>query len=88
MWTFEYPTGRIAAGKTLRVITPHSATIHLTVDGWLTAHDLEMRDTDVGCCFADLATNQLAADACVDFTFRWGERWEGKDFRVTVGPRG
>jgi len=84
MWTFDHPTTRIAAGQTLRLITPRSAKIHWTSDGWLTAHDLEMHDTGVGCWFADLATAQLAGGACVDFTFRWGERWEGKDFRVTV----
>jgi glucoamylase len=92
MWTFDHPTVRITAGKTLRLITPLSAKIHWTSDGWMTAHDLEMRDTAVGCWSGDLATTQLAAGASVDFTFQWGERWEGKDFRVTVEapavPRG
>jgi glucoamylase len=92
MWTFDHPTVRIGAGKTLRLITPLSAKIHWTSDGWMTAHDLEMRDTGVGCWFGDLPTTQLAAGARVDFTFRWGERWEEKDFRVTVEapavPRG
>jgi glucoamylase len=92
MWTFAHPTVSIDAGKTLRLITPRSAKIHWTSDGWMTAHDLDMRDTAVGCWFGDLATTQLAAGARVDFTFRWGERWEGKDFRVTVEapavPRG
>jgi len=49
MWTFDHPTVRITAGKTLRLITPLSAKIHWTSDGWMTAHDLEMRDTAVGC---------------------------------------
>ncbi len=84
MWTFDHPTVRIAPGQTLRLITPRSATILWTSDGWITAHDLEMRDTAGGCWFGDLETTRLAAGACVDFTFRWGERWEGKDFRVTV----
>ena len=92
MCTFDHPTVRIAAGKTLRLITPLSAKIHWTSDGWMTAHDLEMRDTGVGCWFGDLATTQLAAGACVEFTFRWGERWEKRDFRVIVEapavPRG
>ncbi len=84
MWTFGHPAGRMAAGKTLRLITPLSATVHWTSDGWTTVHDLEMRDTAVGCWFGDLPTIHLAAGGRVDFTFRWGERWEGKDFRVTV----
>jgi glucoamylase len=92
MWTFDHPTVRIAAGKTLRINTPRSAKIHWTSDGWMTAHDLEMRDTGVGCRFGDLATTQLVASARVDFTFLWCDRWEGKDFRVTVEaltiPRG
>jgi glucoamylase len=84
MWTFAHPTERIAPGQTLRIITPRSATIHWTSDGWKTAHDVELRDTTGGCWFGDLATPGLAAGAGVDFTFRWGERWEGKDFRVMV----
>jgi glucoamylase len=92
MWTFDHPIMRIGAGNTLRLITPLSATIHWTSSGWMTAHDLEMHDTGVGCWFGQLPTAQLAVGARVDFTFRWGERWEGKNFRVTVEasvvPRG
>ena len=84
MWTFAHPVVRIDAGKTLRLITPLSAMIHWSADGWTTAHDLKMHDTGIGCWFGDLPTNQLGSGARVDFTFRWGERWEGKDFRVTV----
>jgi glucoamylase len=84
MWTFGHPAGRIEAGKTLRLITPCFATVHWSADGWATVHDLEMRDTTVGCWFGDLPTTRLAAGARIEFTFRWGERWEGKDFRVTV----
>ena len=88
MWTFGHQTVRIAAGKTLRLITPISAQIRWTSDGWMTAHDLDMRDTTVGCWFGDLATTQLAVGVHIDFTFQWGEQWEGKDFRVTVEAPG
>jgi len=84
MWTFDHPTGRIAAGQTLRIITPRPATIHWTSDGWTTVLDLEMRDTAGGCWFGDLPTSRLAPGTHVDFTFRSGERWEGKDFRAMV----
>ena len=88
MWTFAHPTAGLAAGQTLRLITPHSATIRWTSDEWRSAHDLEMRDAGIGCWFGDLGTTQLEASAQVEFTFRWGERWEGRNFRVTVeSPR-
>lgn len=84
MWTFAHPTECIAPGKTLRIIIPMSAAIHWTSDGWRTAHDVELRDTAGGCWFADLAAAGVTAGACVDFTPRWGERWEGKNFRTTI----
>lgn len=84
MWTFDHPVTRINAGKTLRVITPLFARIRWSSDSWTTVHELEMRDAAIGCWYGDLQTTQLAAGACIDFTFQWDGRWEGKDFRVTV----
>ena len=48
------------------------------------ANDLETRDAGFGCWFADLPSNNLPAGVNVLFTFRWQERWEGKDFQVQI----
>jgi len=86
MWTLIHPTRQIAAGKTLRIITSAPAKIHWSSDGWTTVHDLEMQETGLGCWFGDLPTERLAVDARVVFTFLWAQRWEGRDFQVTIGP--
>ncbi len=85
MWTLVHPVRRIAAVKTLRVITPVAATLRWSADGWKTVHDTDARDAGIGCWFADLPTGPLAPGARLDFTFRWEDRWEGRDFQVIIG---
>jgi glucoamylase len=84
MWTFAHQPPLIAPGKTLRIITEDTATIHWSFDGWATANDLEMRDAGLGCWFGDLPSDQLEAGARIVFTFSWQEKWEGKDFQVGI----
>ena len=85
MWTLAHQLQRIAQGKTLRIITEKTATIHWSFDGWATANDLETRDAGFGCWFADLPSAQLQTGARIVFTFLWQEGWEGKDFQVEIG---
>jgi glucoamylase len=84
MWTFAYQPQSIAQGKTLRIITDRATKIHWSFDGWVTANDLETRDTGIGCWFGDLPSDQLQADARIVFTFLWPEGGEGKDFQVRI----
>ena len=84
MWTFAHQLQRINPGKWLRIITEKAATIHWSFDGWATANDLQTCDTRFGCWFADLPSHRLDAGARIDFTLLWQERWEGKDFQVSI----
>jgi glucoamylase len=86
MWTFDYQTSRIACGKTLRIITPAPATLRWSFDGWATPRETELTDAGINCWFADLAAQTLPMGTKISFTFRWENRWEGKDFGITVGP--
>jgi len=85
MWTFAHQPQQIAAGKMLRIITDKAATIHWSFDNWATAHDLEMRDTGLGCWFGDLPSGELQPNARIVFTLLWPEGGEGKDFQVGIG---
>jgi glucoamylase len=84
MWTLAHPIQQIDAGKALRIITPAAAKIHWSSDGWKSVHDLDAQATGIGCWFGDLPTSQLAAGARIVFTFLWAEKWEGRDFEVSV----
>ncbi|MBC8096470.1 MAG: hypothetical protein H7Y43_11710 [Akkermansiaceae bacterium] len=84
IWTLAHQPQRLTLGKTLRIITEKTATIHWSFDGWATANDLEMRDSGFGCWFGDLPSAQLQAGARIVFTILWQEGWEGKDFQVEI----
>ena len=84
MWKLAHQPQRIAQGNTLRIITEKAATIHWSVDGWVTAHDLETRDVGFGCWFGDLPSALLSARTRIVFTLLWQEGWEGQDFQVLI----
>jgi glucoamylase len=85
-WRFNNKLHRMQDGKVLRVETLAAATVHWSVDGWQTASDAGTRDTGLGVYIADLPTKDLRASGEVVFTFHWqdADRWEGRDFSVTV----
>ncbi len=84
IWTFSHQLVRIPAGKGLRIITGAPAMVHWSCDEWKTPQDQQTRDTGLYCWSADLDTTRCAAGTRVLFTFRWQDRWEGRDFAVNV----
>ncbi|HEY4248655.1 MAG TPA: glycoside hydrolase family 15 protein [Lacunisphaera sp.] len=84
MWTFAHQLAAIEVGKKLRLIVAAPGGVHWSADGWNSTGDVEMRSTGLGCWFADLETNRLPSGANVTFTFRWQEKWEGRDFAVVI----
>ncbi len=84
IWTFAHQLQQITPGKTLRIITDRAATIHWSLDGWVTANDLEMRDTDLGCWFGDLPSDGLQPGDSIAFTFHWQGDWQGNNFQVAI----
>ena len=84
MWTLAHQPQRMPQGKTLRIITEKTATIHWNFDGWTTANDLVTQDTGFGCWFADLPSVKLSIGARIVFTILWQEGWEGKDFQMEI----
>jgi glucoamylase len=87
IWTFAHQTARMPMGKTLRIITGAVASIRWSCDGWATMTDTEARETSLGCWFGDLPTSDLEEDTTLLFTFRWGTKWEGRDYQVRIKKR-
>ena len=87
VWTLAHQPPRIASGKTLRIITEHTAVIHWSFDGWATVNDLEMRDAGFGCWFGDLPADQLPGHTRIVFTLRTRDGWVGEDFEVLTETR-
>lgn len=82
IWTFAHQIQTITGNKRLRVIAAAPGTVHWSGDGWAAVHDEDLEPTGFDCWWADLPTGALPADAAVVFTFRWSDRWEGRDFVV------
>jgi glucoamylase len=87
IWTFRHRIRRIPRGKTLRLIIGAAAVVEFTTDEWQKRRDCKTQPSGLpDLHFADLPTAELPACAAVEFTFRWieGNKWEGRNFRVTV----
>ena len=72
--------------KKLRIVLLTPALLHWSIDEWKTSVDTNTRDTGLGIHTLDLPTASLPVGSTVVFTFYWPQenRWEGKDYSVTV----
>lgn len=87
-WRFSAPRASMRAGRLLRLEAMAPTRVRLTLDGWKAWVDLEARDTTLGVWLVDVAgSDQVPSGGAIDFTFWWPDtgRWEGRNFRVTVG---
>jgi glucoamylase len=86
IWRFNHKARLMSAGKILRIEGLSRAVLHWSVDGWRTCQDTPTRDSGLGIHFADLPTQRLPLGSRIDFTFYWPDenKWEGRDFQVTV----
>jgi glucoamylase len=85
-WRFNNKTRTVPRFKTLRIVLLTPATVHWTIDGWQTSHDTGTRDTGLDTHILDLPTASLPPGGQATFTFYWPQedRWEGKDYTVTI----
>lgn len=87
IWRFNHKTKTFARGKRLRIEVLDTAVLHWSADGWRTTADSETRASGIGLHVVDVPTSELPPGARLDFTFYWprANRWEGRDFAITVG---
>ncbi|HEY5911752.1 MAG TPA: glycoside hydrolase family 15 protein [Verrucomicrobiae bacterium] len=85
VWSFCHQVAQIPRGKILRVITAAPATLVWSGDEWQATHELETRDTGLGCWSADLETARCSPPARIVFTFRWRDKPEDRNFAVEIG---
>ncbi len=85
-WRLASMTGRVEAGRLLRIDLLKPAIVHWSADNWATATDSVTRSTGLGTHVFDLPTRKLPGPT-ICFTIFWieEERWEGEDFTVTIG---
>lgn len=88
IWSPANKTRVMRAGRTLRIQATHPMVVHWSRDGWNTSQDTDGHEAGtLHVWIADLETSALTMGSAVDFTLFYPEeqRWEGRDYRVTVG---
>src|SRR5262249_46501073 len=85
IWKFNRQVRSIQSGCRLRVLGRAPFRMHWTADEWQHSTETDSTPTGVGQHYADIAVD-LQQKAPVRFTFYWPEaqRWEGRDFAVTI----
>lgn len=85
IWKPNRQVSRVKKGLTLRIQMPAPFRLHWSDDEWHGAKDTPSSATTLGIEFVDLPipSTQLAP---LRFTFFWtaSQRWEGRDYAVTV----
>ena len=86
VWRFNHKCRSMPASQMLRLELLAPVSVHWSVDGWRTIHDVESIDTKLGVHLVDLPTERTAPGTAVVFIFYWLEakRWEGTDFTVGI----
>ena len=87
MWTMRHQIRRVSRGKILRVILADAATIPWSADGWKTTNKIETCVIEaLHLYYADFPTENLREGAALEFTFFWkkSQKWEGRNFAVTI----
>jgi glucoamylase len=84
IWLLAYQPPRIRPGKALRLVSGTAGTVRWSVDAWKTTNERELVETGLECWYADLPVGSLPAGTQIVFTFRRGDKWEGRDFNVQI----
>jgi glucoamylase len=85
-WRFNNKARTVPRNKKLRIVLLNAAAVRWSLDGWKTFTDTNTRDTGLGTHILDLPTASMPPGDRVVFTFHWPQenRWEGKDYTVTI----
>lgn len=85
VWKPNRQVRQVAPKQVLRVQAPAAFWLHWTDNEWQDVYDTRSTPTALGIEFVDIPI-ALQQRSPIRFTFRWmeGDRWEGKDYAVTI----
>ncbi len=88
VWRFNHKCRCFHAGRSIRVEVRAAARVRWSLDEWKTVQETATQDSGLGMHYVDLPTDRLPAGGVVQFTFFWieADRWEGRNFTVSVRP--
>jgi glucoamylase len=88
IWSLRHPLRHVPRGKILRIILAMEATIVWSANQWAGTNKSDTSGISaLDLWFADFPTKALSAGSVIEFTFFWkkDQRWEGRNYSVTVG---
>jgi glucoamylase len=84
-WRDEVPVLRLVAGRSLVIEDRELFTLQFGFDGWQRVEARAAVEQPFGLWGVRLSAAELSGLKELNFTRRFGERWEGVDHRVTLG---
>ena len=83
-WRTEAPLLLLAALRELLIEDREPFSLRFGIDGWKEPRDRDATLGPFGLWSVALTADDVGGHASVEFTRRYGERWEGKDHTVAL----
>ena len=87
VWTEQAPVASLPESCALTLALRESATVRWGVDDWQDIREQSTQANPLGLHLLEIDAQRLRAGRRIDFTYRTGARWVGRDFRVQVVTR-
>ena len=84
-WRDETPVATLAAGRTLLIEDREDFTLHFGWDGWTDVAELQASPLPFGLWGVTIDPDHCRDRRRLDFTRRYGDRWEGENHTVAIG---
>jgi glucoamylase len=87
-WRDEVPVLTHETGRALLIEDRSAFTLHFGFDGWQRTDERAAQQQPFGLWAVRLSAAELTGPAQLNFTRRYGDRWEGVDHHVALGHAG
>jgi glucoamylase len=87
IWTERAPAPELPEGASLSIALCAAAAVRWGLDGWQGVREDSTVASSLGLHVMQIDTARLRAGQRVDFTYRSGTQWVGRDFSIVVVPR-
>jgi hypothetical protein len=84
IWTLAHQLCRIQQGEKLRIVTAARCVVRWSTDNWSNITDACTSDAGLNLWYVELPTAEMPILTQVDFTIKWPDRWEGRNFCVEI----
>jgi glucoamylase len=87
IWCPHAPAAQIPEGCALTIALPEAGAVRFGFDGWQEVRELDTTPNTLGLHVLEIDAPRLRAGRRIDFTYRFGSCWAGRDFQILVTAR-